>query len=133
MVVVVIDNTEAVGEDPHLHGSVSAAGEDVIGWSHLDLHDASAEVPEQRLASVLIGEGVEWTLSGQAPNLWGPRKKTTVYVLKNKHGDAFKQNTFEENNLFPKTEQNKKNTGINRLHTPGFDPLPVKLKNNFLH
>lgn len=83
MVVVVIDNTEAVGEDPHLHGSVGAAGEDVVGRSHLDLHDARAEVPEQRLASVFIWEGVEGTLRGQAPNL----QKRTVYeqcsIIKN--------------------------------------------------
>lgn len=44
MVVVVVDNTVTVGEDPHLHGSVGTAGEDVIGRPHLDLHDARAEV-----------------------------------------------------------------------------------------
>lgn len=78
MVVVVIDNTEAIGEDPHLHGSVGAAGEDVIGWSHLDLHDTRAKVPEQRLASVLVGKGVERTVCGQTPNLESPGKKGTV-------------------------------------------------------
>lgn len=69
MVVVVTDNTEAVGEDPHLHGSVGAAGKDVIGRSHLDLHDPRAQVPEERLAGVFAGKGVERTLCGQAPNL----------------------------------------------------------------
>lgn len=68
-------NAEAVGEDPHLHGSVGAAGEDVIGRSHLDLHDSGPEVPEERLAGVLVGEGVERALSGQAPNLWSADRK----------------------------------------------------------
>lgn len=68
-------NTEAVGEDPHLHGAVGAAGEDVIGWSHLDLHDSCPEVPEERLAGVLVGEGVERALGGQAPNLRGADRK----------------------------------------------------------
>lgn len=69
ILVVAMGDAEAVGEDPHLHGAVGAAGEDVIGRSHLDLHDAGAQVPEERLASVLVGEGVERTLRGQAPNL----------------------------------------------------------------
>lgn len=68
-------NAEAVGEDPHLHGSVGAAGKDVIGRSYLDLHDSCPEVPEERLASVLVGEGVEWALSGQAPNLRSADRK----------------------------------------------------------
>lgn len=75
--VVVIDNIEAVGEDPHLHGSVGAAGEDVVVRPHLDLHDARAEVSEQRLARVFVWKGVERTLCGQAPNLGSPRKKGT--------------------------------------------------------
>lgn len=79
MVVVVIGDTEAVGQDPHLHGSVGAAGEHVIGRSHLDLHDARAEVPEQRLASVLVWKRVERTLCGQAPDLRrGEEKQLTV-------------------------------------------------------
>lgn len=78
VVVVVVDNTVAVGEDPHLHGSVGAAGEDVIGRPHLNLHDARAEVPEQRLASVLAGESVEWTLCGQTPDLQSRGEKETV-------------------------------------------------------
>lgn len=83
MVVVVVDNTVTVGEDPHLHGSVGTAGEDVIGRPHLDLHDARAEVPEQRLASVLAGEGVERTLCGQTPDLQSRGgKKEMVNVLK---------------------------------------------------
>lgn len=69
ILVVAMGNAEAAGEDPHLHGAVGATGEDVIGRPHLDLHDSCAEVPEQRLASVLVGEGVERALSGQAPNL----------------------------------------------------------------
>lgn len=69
VVVVVVDHTEAVGEDPHLHGSVGATGEDVTGRSHLDLHDTRPEVPEQRLASMFVWEGVERTLCGQAPDL----------------------------------------------------------------
>lgn len=85
VVVVVGDNTEAVGEDPHLHGSVSAAGEDVIGRSHLNLHDTCAEVPEQWLASVFVGEGVERTLCGQAPNLGSYKKKETGYVQQSRH------------------------------------------------
>lgn len=64
VVVVVIGYAEAVGEDPHLHGPVSTAGEDVIGRSHLDLHDAGAQVPEERLASVFVGKVVERTLCG---------------------------------------------------------------------
>ena len=75
MVVVIIDDTEAVGDDPHLHGSVGAAGEDVIGRSHLDLHDTRAEVPEQRLASVFIWKGVERTLCSQAPDLGSPERE----------------------------------------------------------
>lgn len=71
VLVVAIGNAEAVGEDPHLHGAVGAAGEDVIGRSHLNLHDSCPEVPEQRLASVLVGEGVERALGGEAPNLRG--------------------------------------------------------------
>lgn len=69
VVVVVADGAEAVGEGPHLHGAVGAAGEHVIGRRHLHLHDARAEVPEQRLASVFVGEGEEQRLRGQAPNL----------------------------------------------------------------
>lgn len=69
ILVVAMGNAEAVGEDPHLHGAVGAAGEDVIGRSHLDLHDSRAEVPEQRLASVLVGEGVERALRAEAPDL----------------------------------------------------------------
>lgn len=80
--LVTVDNTEAVREDPHLHGSVCAAGEDVIGRSHLDLHDPRAEVPEQRLASVFAGEGVEWTLGGQAPNLAREGERGRVQGLK---------------------------------------------------
>lgn len=71
-VVVVVHNAEAVGEDPHLHGPVCAAGEDVVGRPHLDLHDARAEVPEDRLARVLVREGVEDALRGQAPDLRSP-------------------------------------------------------------
>lgn len=71
-VVIVIDNTEAVGEDPHLHGSVSTTGEDVIGRSHLYVHDARAEVPEKWLPCVFVWEGVEETLCAQAPNLRRP-------------------------------------------------------------
>lgn len=71
--VVVADHAEAVGQDPHLHGAVGAAGEDVIGRPHLDLHDARAQVPEERLAGVFAGEGVERTLRGQAPDLEGRR------------------------------------------------------------
>lgn len=63
------DGAEAVGEDPHLHGAVGAAREDVVGGPHFDLHDAGAQVPEERLASVLVGEGVERTLRGHAPDL----------------------------------------------------------------
>lgn len=69
VVVVVSDGAEAVGEDPHLHGAVGAAREDVVGGPHFDLHDAGAQVPEERLASVLVGEGVERTLRGHAPDL----------------------------------------------------------------
>lgn len=78
MVVVVIGDTEAVGEAPHLHGSVGAAGEDVIGRSHLDLHDTRAEVPEHGLASVFVGKGVEQTLCGQAPDLGSAGKKGSL-------------------------------------------------------
>lgn len=70
VIVVIIDHTEAVGEDPHLHGSVSAAGEDVASWPHLDLHDTRAEVSEQRLAGMFVRKGVEETLCDQAPNLF---------------------------------------------------------------
>lgn len=69
VVIVVSDGVEAVGEDPHFHGAVGAAREDVVGRPHFDLHDAGAQVPEERLASVLVGEGVERTLRGHAPNL----------------------------------------------------------------
>lgn len=78
VVVVVVDDAEAVGEDPHLHGAVGAAGEDVIGRAHLDLHDARAEVPEQRLAGVLVGEGVEGALRGQTPDLTGKQRRDPV-------------------------------------------------------
>lgn len=88
--MVVVD-TEAVGEDPHLHGPVGAAGEDVIGRPDLDLHDARAEVPEQRLASVFVGEVVERTLCGQAPDLSTGRKRRvsslTAQRLKEAGGD----------------------------------------------
>lgn len=47
MVVVVSDAAEAVWEDPHLHGAVGAAREDVVGRPHFDLHDAGAQVPEE--------------------------------------------------------------------------------------
>lgn len=67
--MVVVRNAEAVREDPHLHGTVGTAGEDVVSWSHLELHHTRAEVSEQRLASVLVGKGVEEAMRGQAPNL----------------------------------------------------------------
>lgn len=70
--VVVVVDAEAVGDDPHLHGPVGAAGEDVVGQSHLDLHDARAQVPEERLAGVFVWKRVERRLRGQAPNLYGP-------------------------------------------------------------
>lgn len=41
----------------------------MVGGPHFDLHDAGAKVPEERLASVLVGEGVERTLRGHAPDL----------------------------------------------------------------
>lgn len=41
----------------------------MVGRPHFNLHDASAQVPEERLASMLVGEGVEGTLGGQAPDL----------------------------------------------------------------
>lgn len=81
--VVVTDDAEAVGEDPHLHGPVGATGEDVIGRSNLDLHDTRAEVPEQRLASVFIREGVEWTLCGQVPNLSPGKIQKETLLLRN--------------------------------------------------
>lgn len=90
VVVVVVDNTEAVREDPHLHGSVGAAREDVIGRSHLDLHDAGAEVPEQRLASVLVGKGVERTLRGQAPDLESPGGKRRAHLKKKNRCESYK-------------------------------------------
>lgn len=74
-------NAEAVGEDPHLHGAVGAAGEDVIGRSHLDLHHPRPQVPEQRLASVLVGEGVERGLSGQAPDLQHTQEKLEKCII----------------------------------------------------
>lgn len=77
MVVVVVGNAEAVGEDPHLHGSISATGKDVIGWSHLDLHHARTKVPEQRLARVFVRKGVDETLCGQTPNLLSQVKAGT--------------------------------------------------------
>lgn len=43
----------------------------MVGRSHLDLHHARPQVPEQRLAGVFVGEGVEETLSGEAPHLRG--------------------------------------------------------------
>lgn len=67
--MVVVRNAEAVREDPHLHGTVGAAGEDVVSWSHFELHHTCAEVPEQRLASVFVGKGVKEAMRGQAPNL----------------------------------------------------------------
>lgn len=69
LAAVVVHGGEAVGEEPHLHGPVGAAGEDVVGWSHLDLHHARPEVPEQRLASVFVWKCVEETLRGDAPHL----------------------------------------------------------------
>ena len=75
VVVVVVADTVAVGEDPQLHGPVGAAGEDVIGRPHFDLHDARAQVPEQRLAGVFVRKREEETLRGQTPDLRG--KETT--------------------------------------------------------
>lgn len=75
--MVVVHNAEAVGEDPHLHGAVGAAGEDVVGRSHLDLHHARAQVPEQRLAGVFVRKGVEGTLCGQTPHLNVPLGRST--------------------------------------------------------
>lgn len=65
----VVISAEAVGKDPHFHGAVGAAGEDVIGRLHLHLHDARAQVAEERLPSVFVGEAVEQTLRGQVPHL----------------------------------------------------------------
>lgn len=81
VVVVVVVDTEAVRQDPHLHGSVGAAGEDMIGRSHLDLHDPRAQVPEQRLAGVFVGKGVEETLCGQTPDLRKSREDVTKVTV----------------------------------------------------
>lgn len=67
--VVIVDRTVAIRQDPHLHGTVGAAGEDVIGRSRLDLHDAGAQVPEERLTSMFIRKVVNKGLCGQAPDL----------------------------------------------------------------
>ncbi|KAG7237539.1 hypothetical protein INR49_032156 [Caranx melampygus] len=59
---------QAEGQREH-HAESKAGGKDMIGRSHLDLHDARAQVPEQRLAGVFVWKGVEETLRGQTPNL----------------------------------------------------------------
>lgn len=87
LAAAVVHSGKAVGEEPHLHGPVGAAGEDVVGRSHLDLHHARPEVPEQRLASVFVGKRVEETLRGDAPHLSrGKSGKTMeqIYFVLNK-------------------------------------------------
>lgn len=107
-IAVVTDNTEAVGEDPHLHGPVSATGEDVIGRSHLNLHDTSSQVPEQRLASMFVREGVEWTLRGQVPNLKNPGKiqKETLLLRNLRISDIQYFSSSTNSMKTPKPEKN---------------------------
>ena len=78
VVIVVGGDVVAVGQDPHLHGAVGAAREDVIGGPRLQLHDARAQVAEQRLARVLAGEVVEQSLVGQAPDL----RRTSQHIVR---------------------------------------------------
>lgn len=47
-----------VRQDSHLHGSVRPTGEDVIGRAGFDLHDTHAEVAEDGLSGVFVGEGL---------------------------------------------------------------------------
>lgn len=62
-------NAQGVRQDAHLHGAVRSAGEDVIGRGRFDLHDARAEVAEERLSGVFVGEGVQEALRRHAPHL----------------------------------------------------------------
>lgn len=53
-----LDAADAVRQDSHLHGTVRPAGEEVIGRTRFDLHDACAEVAEEGLAGVFVAESV---------------------------------------------------------------------------
>lgn len=70
---------EGVREDPHLHGAISPAGEDVTARSRLDLHDAGAQVPEERLPGVFIREGVQQGLGGRTPYLHNKPTNTLIH------------------------------------------------------
>lgn len=100
------DGGEAVGEDPHFHGAVSAAREDVVGGPHFDLHDAGAQVPEERLASVLVWEGVERTLRGHAPDLQSREGDEEKH--QEQHSDAWNASGF---NLQDTSVSNNKSVG----------------------
>lgn len=61
--------TVTVGEYPHLQGPVCTAGEDAVAGPGLYLHDASANVAEDRLLSVFGTERVHQPVAGQFPHL----------------------------------------------------------------
>lgn len=62
-------NAQGVRQNAHLHGAVRSAGEHVIGRGGFDLHDARAEVAEERLSGVFVVEGVQEGLCRHAPHL----------------------------------------------------------------
>lgn len=59
----------AVGEDSHLQGSVSAAGEDAVSRTRLHLHHSGTDVAEDRLLGVFGAKRVHEPMTGQLPDL----------------------------------------------------------------
>lgn len=69
-------DTVTVREYPHLQGTVCTTGEDAIAGTGLHLHDASADVAEDRLLSVFGTERVHQPVAGQFPHL--KRRRTDI-------------------------------------------------------
>lgn len=76
-------DTVTVREDPHLQGAVRTTGEDAVTRSCLHLHDASTNVAEDGLFSMLGAKRVHQPVAGQFPHLeienaWGDRMAQTL-------------------------------------------------------
>lgn len=59
----------AVGQNPHLEGSVGAAGEYAVAGAGLHLHDARSDVPEDGLLGMLCAKRVHEAMACQLPHL----------------------------------------------------------------
>ena len=69
ILVETIDDEVPVGELSNFHGAVCAAGEEPVLRVDKDLGDALADVLEDAVAGVFLGEGVEGLVGVHRPDL----------------------------------------------------------------